>query len=178
MNLHLNRPTSLSDKNRKVVALYPNKFIELSMIFNYGTDFRRSSNVFYISTNLVKIVKVYNSLTFIILIIILCFARRMLHLRRDGMISCAFDVLVALIGGYDITPVHRFETIFFGSLFLSSIITSVIGPNALLYPSFMNPDRGLHTFEKLTMQNSPIFISPTLKEYEEIIIEMLKCVQK
>lgn len=100
----------------------------------------------------------------------------MLQLRRDGMISCAFDVFIAFIGGNHIQIVHRFETIFFGSLFVASIFMGILGPQAIFYLSFINADESFDSFVKLTMQNPPIFISPALKQYEEIIIEMLRCV--
>lgn len=160
----------------ELVPLYPYQSKGVVAFFFYGNDYKRqriSSFLAHFGSLL------FNWFNFWIALcaVSLCVFRRILKLRRDGLMSSYIDVLVTFIGGGNLLiNHHRLEKWFFGTLLVSSIFLNAIGIESSLYASYVDSFGRIDTFEKLASINPPIYVSPSVKRNFDIINEVLKYV--
>lgn len=152
--------------------LYPYDSKKLAVIFVYGTNYQRKTNIVLIpkSTKILAILIV----TFIILsAIVLYFARQKWHLRRRSPSSALLDTMIAFIAGGNLEMRHRFERWFFGILLFGAFFITSIYTGDLLDCIFSILNQKVETFEQLAKTNSTIFVNPSLGQNAELIWNML-----
>lgn len=173
MLLHLRTSSFAKEGKGELVPLYPYQSKGVVAFFFYGNDYKRqktSSFHAYFGSLL------FNWFNFWIILcaVSLCVARRILKLRRDGLMSSYIDVLITFIGGGNLLiNHHRLEKWFFGTLLVSSIFLNAIGIESSLYASYVDSYGKIDTFEKLASINPPIYVSSAVKRNFDIIKEVL-----
>lgn len=166
-----------SDHKRAVTHhLYPYHANELAVFFVYGKDFTRRLNISHVPESiqiLTSVIALFVSFS----AIVLCIVRKMLKLRRNGLLASFIDVMIPFIGGGNIRIQHKFEKWFFGILFIGAffIVSEFSGDLVDWVVSIWN--QKINTFEQLAKINPPIFIIPTLKERSRHIEAMLRLVK-
>lgn len=106
---------------------YPYHSRRLYSIFVYGTDYKRSIDIFRVS-NLIKIVIALIALLLIVAILTLYTMRKLFKFPSSDAVSCTMDCLVLFIGGGNPRMGHRFERWFFGILMTGAFfIVSIFG---------------------------------------------------
>lgn len=169
-------PSSFAiDKGKsKHYPLYPYEMVELSVVFVYGIHSPRKK---YTSPYLKWGLAInWMEIFWIISATILCILRRRMRLRRDGFISCAFDMFIAIFGGGNLRIRHKLERLLFGIVLIGSFFMLAIWADAFLFICNFISDQQIDTFEKLVEENPSIFISHVLKKYEDIIFKMLRII--
>lgn len=173
--LHLNVLDSIPmlPGDSKVVALYPYRLGDLSVIFFYGSDYQRQINDNALSKLKIFIFN-WTNLLVILMAIVLFFVRRWAKLQRDGFAPVLIDIIVIFIGGGRLRMDHKIERWIFvimsiGALFLNGIC---LGPT--LFPSYLTPHRSIETFQLLAELNPPIFYRLVFRDQRDILAEMLK----
>lgn len=171
LNLDLNSYGSDDDEKRGTF-LYPYHSTEICVLFVYGTDYKRQAN-----NSILKKLKPFvhwKSLIFVFAIIALCFLRRMLKLRRDGLISAYIDIGIVVGGGGNLRIDNKIERMFFAIMFVAFFFLTALWLETTLYPSFLIPHRTIDTFNELAEVNTPVYISIKLKDKEQLVIGMLR----
>lgn len=175
MDLHLSVLPSMPSLlgNSTTVPLYPYRSKDLSVIFFYGSDYRRQIN-----NNLFSKLKIFTfnwtNLFVIFAAIALCFIRRLHKLRRDGFISVLIDVVVIFTGGGNLRMDHKLERWFFVIMSIGAIFLNAICLEPTLFPSFLLNHRSISTFHQLAEINPPIYLRLVLRSNEHLIVEMLR----
>lgn len=171
LNLDLNAYGSDDDEKNGTI-LYPYHSIEISILFVYGTEYKRQT-----SNSILNKLKPFHQLEILVFVfasIALCFLRRMLKLRRDGFISAYIDIGIVATGGGNLRINHKIERMFFAIMFVAFFFLVALWLETTLYPSFLIPDRTIDTFDKLAEINKPVYISIKLKDKEHLVIGMLR----
>lgn len=177
MRLH-SVPDSLKlDGIAKVSSLYPYHSAKLSVFFVYGQDYQRqfSANLF---SKLKLFIFNWTNCFVISAAVVLCFVRRLRKLRRDGFLSVLIDVMVIFTGGGRLRMDHKLERWFFvivsiGALFLNSICLE-----STLFPSYLQRQQNVETFQQLTEINPPVYLAPLLERDSDLVQQMLRFVFK
>lgn len=172
--LHINSKlmSSGGDKAAKTYSLYPYDSIELVVLFFYGNDFKRQLEIFIVPES-IQIAAGLFMLFVILAASILCFIRRKLRLRRDGLFSTFIDTMVAFIAGGTLQMRHKLERWFFGILLTSALFITALWTGDVL-DCLYQMDKKITTFQQLADINSPIFIPTSFKGQESAIHEMLR----
>lgn len=164
--------SSGGDKAAKTYPLYPYDSIELVVLFFYGNDFKRQLEIFIVPES-IQIAAGLFVLFVILAASILCFIRRKLRLRRDGLFSTFIDTMVAFIAGGTLQMRHKLERWFFGILLTSALFITALWTGDVL-DCMYQMDKKITTFQQLADINSPIFIPTSFKGQESAIHEMLR----
>lgn len=161
------------DKSMKKSPLYPYQSAKLFTLFYYGSDYERQRNHSFL-TRISTMFNLWMFLFLILMAILLCILRRMAKLRRDGLYSTIIDISITFTGGGNIRIDHKMERWLFGIAFVGFFFLIAIWQNEYLYPSLLLPDETIDSFEELAGINPPIYLSPQLKAYNDVIVEMLR----
>lgn len=172
IRLHDSYPDQTREKD--VAIKSPQILVELVVLFIYGVDYQRQSNN---NQTLLKFgIFVVNWITLIIILAAtaLFLIRRLVRLRRDGVISTLIDVMVIFIGGGHLRFSHKMERWIFAIMSISAIFINTLFLDGLLFPSYLHQQRNVDTFEKLAEINAPVYLGSVLRRYEPTIREMFK----
>lgn len=170
--MHINNFRESNESKSKQIHLYPHEWSEAIIVFFYGSDYDRSLNRLMFSNLFMANIWNYGSLIMIILIVFI--TRRIYKLRRDGISSCVIDIMVTVVGGGRLPFSHRSEKWIFSILLIAGIFINAIGIHGILFPSFINPDRKISTFEELARVNPPIYITRFHEKREAFICDTLR----
>lgn len=160
----------LSLKNRR---LYPYHSQELTIIFVYGTDFKRLMDVWSMPGT-VQGLAISIVLFMSLAAIVLCVIRRKLKLRRDGLTSTFVDILITLVAGGNLRVHNKFERWLFGILLIGAFFITSIFTGGLLNYVYRVLNQNIDTFEQLPRTNLTAYITPTLRIYAKQICEILR----
>lgn len=165
---------SLSNvKTTKDHPLYPYHSCKMFVFFIYGTDVRRQKmNDSF--NRLIQMQSKWKQLFWILAAFALCFLRRKLRIRRDGLISAFIDMSVAFTGGGTLCIVHKHERRFFAIVFVGVFFMNAIWFEKCLYPAFLIRYESIDSFAELAKINPPFFSSSLLEAHNKHIIYMLR----
>lgn len=164
-------PTEV-DEGNKMYPLYPYQSTQLAVIFVYGIDYERQTNVWFIpkSTQIVFIsVVLFVSLA----AIILSFIRRKGELRGDGLITSHIDSMVVFTAGGNLRMHHNWERWFFGIMLIGAFFIVSIFTGDLLSCVYRTASKIGH-FEQLAETNAPFYIHPIFTIQADLICGMLR----
>lgn len=156
--------------------LYPYRSNELVVMFIYGKDFTRGTNIFLIPDTIQTLAGLI-SLYICLAAIVLCIIRRKFKLRRDGLFAAFIDTLIPFIGGGNLRIGHKWEKWFFGILLIGAFFITSLFAGDLVDCIIRIWNQKISTFEQLAKINPPIVIDPTLAPYSERIQAMLRFVK-
>lgn len=165
----------LESVGETVTSLYPYDSDKLLVLFFYHAGGKRKTERLGLS-------ELQMAIQFGFLVVsllaagMLSYLRRRNQLRRDGYISCFFDILIGIVGGGNLSMRHRLERWFFGIFLIGNFFLMTFWFDAVFYPTFLIQERSIKTFNQLAKVNPKIYIPFTFMENEEIIKEMLRYV--
>lgn len=162
-----------SDDTIKLYPLSAYKPMELSVLFVYGRDFQRGTDIF-IMPEAVRELYLTLVLFMILAILILYFIRKWFRMRRSSAISTFIDIFISFIGGGNLQIQHKWERWFFGILLTGVFFISAICTDNLLCFVYYQYDQKIDTFQKLAKVESPIYLFPQLKNHHTNVLEMLR----
>lgn len=154
--------------------LYPYQTKKLAVIFVYGINYARQTNVWLIpeSTQSIFIsVVLFMSLA----AIVLSFIRRKWELRGDGLITSQIDTMIVFTAGGNLRMHHNWERWFFGIMLIGAFFIVSIFTGDLLSCVYRTASK-ISNFEQLTQINAPIYIHPIFTLQADLICGMLRCV--
>lgn len=172
INLQPFSSTSVKSKNVGI-TLYPYQSDELKVVFVYGTNFKRQRYQIVL-TELGKETFYLVSMFMLLSAALVCFVRRKLRLRRDGLSSALLDVQIAFFAGGNLRMRNKFERWIFEILLIASFFLMIFWLDAVLFPSFLIQDKSIKTFDQLAETNAPIFIFKFLQADADLIAEMMR----
>lgn len=161
------------DKSIKKTPLYPYQSEKLFILFYYGSDYERQRTHSFV-TQISLMFNLWMFLFYICMAIPLCILRRIARIRRDGLFSTCVDISITFIGGGNVRIDHKMERWLFGIAFVGFFFLNAIWQDEYLYPSLLLPDKIIDTFKELAEINPPIYLSPQLRAYNDVIVEMLR----
>lgn len=172
--MYLSLYSSEKKTTNMIYYLYPYHSYKIMVVFVYGDDFKREKyHIFNKSAGITASLV----LTFFLLVAaVLCYVRRSRHLRRDGYMSSFIDVLITFCAGGNLRVNHKFERWILGILLIGCFFLTALFFELVLFPSFLERDRNIKTFEELAKVNPPVYYSYILKENIEVILGMLRFV--
>lgn len=157
--------------NDKSIAVYPHKSEPLKVAFIYGTNFMQQRNGIIYNYSLLLLL---NFVFFAMAPTALCFIRRKLKLRGNGLLSCTIDMIIIFVGGGRLRLMHKFEKWFFGIFSIAALFINAFGFQSTLYPSFLLPSQNIDTFEQLAAINPPVYIGQSFVQHMEVVTDMLR----
>lgn len=166
---------TLSRTNEKTITypLYPFDSTELGIIFVYGEDFRRETNIMFFPASIR--IQATVIVSFIVLsAYILRKIRQECKLRGSSFVSTFMDILIAFISGGNLGMQHKLERIFFGILLIGAFFIMSIFGGDLLDCVYNTLNQKIEKFEQLVELNPPIYFNPSLTTYKDLVFEMLR----
>lgn len=166
-------PSSSIRRSELTISLYPYQSQEIKVAFVYGADFKRQKYQIFLTD--IGEEAFYLVGGFLLLAAALvCFVRRKLQLRRDGLNSAMLDVYIAFFGGGNLRVHNKFERWMFEVLLIGSFFLMTFWLDAVLFPSFLIQDQSIKTFDQLAEANIPIYMLMFNREDNNIFTESLR----
>lgn len=153
----------------KPSPLYPHHDVELKVMLVYGVDLRRQGCITSIAFPIGWI-----ALFVVSAASILFFIRVRARRQRNGFISSAFDIQIALFAGGNLRIEHKWERWFFGILLIGVFFLLSIVLNSPLYGCAISPEQSVTTFSGLAKLKTPIYIGTDLKREQQAIIDIIR----
>lgn len=161
------------DSAVQVHSLYPYHSKELAVIFVYGIESRRQTNILVVPKS-VRILSGLIMAFFALAAIFLHFIRKKLNLLRDGLLTTIIDTMVAFTAGGNLRMHHKFERIFFGILLFAAFFLTSLYLGDVLHFVYRVLNQKIDTFEELAQLNAPIYVNAELSDDGDIIREMFR----
>ena len=160
----------MKSQDTKSLSAYQHQSKRLVIVFLFGDDMNST-----ILTRISGGLGLSFLVLFLVASVILCFLRRKLNFKRNGLISAHIDLIIFSMGGGNIVINHKLERMFFtiyytGFFFYWSIYTSSTFSNFFLI------HESVTTLNKLSTIEIPIYVAQSLVKYEDIIKGMLRFV--
>lgn len=155
--------------------LYPYGSVDLMVLFVYGMNIQRQTNILLIPKSiktLTILIMSFVALAAVVLNII----RKRFQLRRFGLLSTFLDTMVAFVAGGNLRMHHRLERWFFGILLIGAFFITSIFTGDLLNSVYYLHEQKITTFGQLAEMNSSIYAHSQLRLYTSRIHEMLRLV--
>lgn len=141
---------------------------ELKVLFIYGPNFKRETDIFSVPKSVVVVASMVLSFIFGAALL-LYVMRRKLRLFRYDFLSATLDCWIPFIGGGILRPEHRLERWFFTILSLGAFFIMAVFSGDLLDCVVCVLIAKVNTFAKLAAINPPIYSPYELTTQQELV---------
>lgn len=163
--------------DRETATLYPYSSEKVVVIFVYGIDSKRQTNIWMTPGSRHTIIQMIG--IFICLAAVVLFSiRKTFKLPRDSVISTFIDTMVAFISGGNLRMQHKYERWFFGILLIAAFFIMSLFTGDLLDCVILVLNQKFTKLQQLAELSSPIYVNSALAANVHLIREVLKLVSK